>query len=78
MTVANLETQAAVFGVRLRELFLEEHDIEVDRIIHCTDSTLSYNGFTQATTNNRSLWQTALLKFSKIQLSINGGMLKEN
>ena len=39
MTVAKLEMQAAVFGVRLRELFLEEHDIEVDRIVHWTDST---------------------------------------
>ena len=25
--------QAAVFGVRLRELILEEHDIEIDRIV---------------------------------------------
>ena len=39
MTVAKLEMQAAVFGLRLRELILEEHDIEVDRIIHWTDST---------------------------------------
>ena len=39
MTVAKLEMQAAVFGVRLRELILEEHDIEVDRILHWTDST---------------------------------------
>ena len=31
--------QAAVFGVRLREFIMEEHDIEVDRIIHWTDST---------------------------------------
>ena len=37
MTVAKLEMQAAVFGVRLRELILEEHDIEVDRIVHWTD-----------------------------------------
>ena len=34
MTVAKLEMQAAVFGVRLRELILEEHDIEVDLIVH--------------------------------------------
>ena len=40
MTVAKLEMHAAVFGVRLRELILEEHDIEVDRIIHCKDSTV--------------------------------------
>ena len=39
MTPAKLETQAAVFGVRLRELSLEEHDIEVDRILHWADST---------------------------------------
>ena len=39
MTVAKLEMQAAVFGVRLRELILEEPDIEVDRIVHWTDST---------------------------------------
>ena len=39
MTVAKLEMQAAVFGVRLRELILEEHDIEVDQIVHWTDST---------------------------------------
>ena len=31
MTMAKLEMQAAVFGVRLRELILEEHDIEVDQ-----------------------------------------------
>ena len=31
--------QAAVFGVSLRELILEEHDIEVDQIAHWTDST---------------------------------------
>ena len=31
--------QAVVFGVTLRELILEEHDIEVDRIVHWTDST---------------------------------------
>ena len=30
VTVATLEMQAAVSGVRLRELILEEHDIEVD------------------------------------------------
>ena len=35
MTVAKLEMQAAVFGVRLRE----ENDIEVDEIVHWTDST---------------------------------------
>ena len=39
LTVAKLEMQAAVFGVGLRELILEEHDIEVDRIIQWTDST---------------------------------------
>ena len=39
MTVAKLLMQAAVFGVRLREVILEEHDIEVDRIVHWTDST---------------------------------------
>ena len=39
MTVAKLEMQAAVFGVRLQELILEEHDIEVDQIVHWTDST---------------------------------------
>ena len=39
MTVAKLEMQAAVFGVRLRELILEEHDIEEDRIVHWRDST---------------------------------------
>ena len=39
MTVAKLEMQAAVFGVRLRELILEEHDNEVDQIVHWTDST---------------------------------------
>ena len=39
MTVAKLDMQAAVFGVRLRELILEEHDIEVDRIVQWTDST---------------------------------------
>ena len=37
MTVAELEMQAAVFGVRL--LILEEHDIEVDQTVHWTDST---------------------------------------
>ena len=39
MTVAKLEMQAAVFGVKLRELILAEHDIEVDLIVHWTDST---------------------------------------
>ena len=39
MTVARLEMQAAVFGVRLQELILEEHDFDLDRIIHWTDST---------------------------------------
>ena len=39
MTVAKLERQAAVFGVRLRELVLEEHDIEVDQSVHWIDST---------------------------------------
>ena len=39
MTVAKLEMQAAVFGVRLRELILEEHDIEIDQIVHWTVST---------------------------------------
>ena len=39
MTVAKLERQAALFGVRLRELILEQHDIEVDQIVHWTDST---------------------------------------
>ena len=38
-TVAKLEMQAAVFGVRLREFILEEQDIEVDRNVHWTDST---------------------------------------
>ena len=39
ITVAKLEMQAEIFGVRLRELILEEHDIEVDQIVHWTDST---------------------------------------
>ena len=39
MTVAKLEMQAAVFGVRLRELILEEYDNEEDQIVHWTDST---------------------------------------
>ena len=39
MSVAKLEMQAAVFGVRLRELILEERDIEVDQIVPWTDST---------------------------------------
>ena len=39
MIGAKLEMQAAVFGVGLRELILEEHDIEVDQIVHWTDST---------------------------------------
>ena len=39
MTVAKLEMQAAIFGVRLRELFLEEHNIEVDQIVHWIGST---------------------------------------
>ena len=39
MTVAKLEMQVTVFGVRLRELLLEEHDIGVDQIGHCTNST---------------------------------------
>ena len=39
MKVAKLEMQAAIFGVRLRELILEEHDFEVYRIVHWTDST---------------------------------------
>ena len=55
MTVAKLEMQAAVFGVRLRELILEEHDIEVDQIVHWTVQQRSYNGFTLATTSNLSL-----------------------
>ena len=39
MTVAKFEMQAAVSGVRLQELILAEHDIEIDRIVHWTDST---------------------------------------
>ena len=52
MTVAKLEMQAAVFGVRLRELILEEHDIEqyIGQV-----QQRSYNGFPQATTSNQSL-----------------------
>ena len=37
--MAKLEKQAAVFKIRLRELILEEHNIEKDRIVHWTDST---------------------------------------
>ena len=40
MMVAKLEMQAAVFGVRLRELISEEHAIEVHQIVHWTDSTM--------------------------------------
>ena len=39
MTVAKLEMHAAVFGVSLRDLIFEEHDVEVDQIVHWTDST---------------------------------------
>ena len=39
MTLAKLEMQAAVFEVRLRELVLEEHDIDVDGIVHWAVST---------------------------------------
>ena len=38
-TVAKLEIQAAVFGVRLRELILEDNDIEVDQSVHWPEST---------------------------------------
>ena len=39
MIVAKLEMQAAVFGVRLIKLILDEHDIQIDQIVHWTDST---------------------------------------
>ena len=55
MTVAKLEMQAAVFGVRLRELILEEHDIEVDQIVHWTDSTTVLQWIFSTTTNPRDM-----------------------
>ena len=39
MTVPKLELQAAVYGVRLRNQILNEHDVKIDKIYHWTDSS---------------------------------------
>ena len=64
MAVAKLEMQAAVVGVRLRELILEKHDIEVDRIVHWTDSTTVLQWLHAS---NRSLQRTGLCSNRSLQ-----------
>ena len=39
MTIAKLELQAAVYGVRLRKKILSKHDVRIDKIYHWTDSS---------------------------------------
>ena len=39
MTIPKLEFQAAVYGVRLRNQILSEHNVTVDKIYHWTDSS---------------------------------------
>ena len=39
MTIPKLELQAAVYGVRLREQILNEHNVRIDKIYHWTDSS---------------------------------------
>ena len=39
MTITKLETQAAVYGVRLRKQILSEHEVRIDKIFHLTDSS---------------------------------------
>ena len=56
MTVAKLEMQTAVFGVRLRELILKEHDIEVDLIVNWTDSTTTVLHWLHASNNKQPLF----------------------
>ena len=39
MTIPKLEHQAAVYGVRFRKQILNELDVRIDKIYHCTDSS---------------------------------------
>ena len=39
MMIPKLELQAVVYGVRLRKQILREHDVRVEEIYHCTDSS---------------------------------------
>ena len=38
MLVPRLELQAALFLVRFRTLSVQEHDLQIDSVTHCTDS----------------------------------------
>ena len=72
LTDTKLEMQAAVFDVRL-----EERNFEVGRFVQWTDSTTVLQWVHASNSSTRSLWQTALLEFSKVQLSISRGMWKK-
>ena len=37
-TIPKLERQAALYSVRLRQLVVEDHDIRIASVTHCTDS----------------------------------------
>ena len=39
MTIPKLELQAAVYGVRLRDLIIDQHDVNFDKFYHWTDSS---------------------------------------
>ena len=39
LTITKLELQAAFYGVRLRKQMLNEHDVRIEKIYHCTDSS---------------------------------------
>ena len=38
-SILRLELQAAIYGTRLKQLIVDEHDVEIEQAFFCTDST---------------------------------------
>ena len=66
LTITKLELQAAVYWVRLRKQMLNEHDVRIEKIYHCTDSSTVIQ------------WLQAALKKKQVFVAIRTAEILEN
>ena len=72
-----LELQAAMYGTRLKQVIVDEHDVEIERTFFWTDSATVCNGCMELTRNNQCLWRTESQRSLTVQPLISGDMSKE-
>ena len=77
-SISRLELQAAMYGTRLNQLIVDEHDVEIARTFFWTDSTTVRQWLHGADKkNNRCLWRTESQRSLTVQPLISGDTSKE-